>query len=130
MGYYAIQLMGVDAMETKPSQPKVNHYKFKKQKVKSTDVKEENEMFKDCQAKWDKEEDTEEKLTTPLSVQEHYKKYTIEERKIIQQKPNCQQPLIGISYEGLEDANTIDLVGPSEDAKPIYIATNLEPKKE
>ena len=51
-GNYAIQMMGIDAMETKPSQPKVNHYKFMKQKVKSTDVKDGNEVFiKDCQKK-------------------------------------------------------------------------------
>ena len=77
-------------METKPTQPKVNHYKFMKQKVKSTDAKDGKEIFKDCQKKWDKEEDTKEKLTTPLSVPKHYKKYTIEERKIIWQKPNFE----------------------------------------
>ena len=51
-------------------------------------------MFKDCQAKWDEEEDTKGKLKTPpLSVLEHYKKCTVEERKIIWQKPNHQQPV-------------------------------------
>ena len=89
-----------------------------KQKVKS-------------QAEWDEEEDTEEKLTTPLSVPEHYKKYTIEEQKIIWQKPNRQQPITGVSYEGPEDAKKIDLAGPNEDAKPVYIATtDLEPTEE
>ena len=38
-GNYVIQMMTVDAMETKPSQPKVNHYKCIKQKMKSTDAK-------------------------------------------------------------------------------------------
>ena len=33
-GKYAIQLMGIDALETKPSQTKANHYKFMEQKVK------------------------------------------------------------------------------------------------
>ena len=43
--------------------------------------------FKIVLANWDKEEDTnKEKLTTPISVLEHYKKYTIEEQKIIWQK--------------------------------------------
>ena len=59
MGYYAIQMMGIVAMETKPSQPKINHYKFIKQKVKSTDVnKDGNKKFQDCLAKWEEEEDT------------------------------------------------------------------------
>ena len=75
-----------------------------KQKVKSGKDKTKNKTFKDCQAEWDEEEDTEEKLTIPLSVLEHYKKYTIEERKIIWQKPNRQQRVARVSYEGPEDA--------------------------
>ena len=59
-----------------------------KQKVKSEDTNHRNDIFKDCQAEWDKEEDSEEKLTTPLSVLKHYKIYMVEERKIIWQKPN------------------------------------------
>ena len=75
--------MGVDAMEPKPTQPKINHYKYMKQKVKSDDAKEKKDIFKDCQANWYKEDDTKDKLTIPLSVLEHYKKYTIVEQKII-----------------------------------------------
>ena len=80
-------MMTIDAMETKSSQPKINHYKFMKQKVKSTDIKNKNNTFQDYLAKWDKEEDTEEKLTMPISVSEHYKKYTVEEQNIIWKNP-------------------------------------------
>ena len=97
-----------------------------KQKVKSDDANNKNDIFKDCRAEWDKEEDTEEKLTTPISVPEHYKKYTVEEGKIIWQKPNREQPITGISYKRPEDAKKIDLAGLGEDSKPVYIATNLE----
>ena len=90
IGYYDIQLMGIDAKEKKPTQPKINHYAYMKQKVKSKTDETKNKTFKDCQAKWDEEEDTVEKLTTPLSVPDHYKRYTIEEQKIIWQKPNRQ----------------------------------------
>ena len=128
--YYATQLMGIDAKEIQPTQTKINHYKYMKQKVKTNDTNDRLDIFKDCQEKWDKGEDTEEKLTTPLSVLEHYKKYTIEERKIIWQKPNRQQLVTGISHEGPEDAKKIELAGPNEDAKPVYIATNLEPTEE
>ena len=62
---YAIQMMGIDAMETKPSQPKDNHYKFMKQKVKSTDVKNGNEMFKDCQKHNGKKKRTQKKNLQP-----------------------------------------------------------------
>ena len=101
-----------------------------KQKGKSIDAKNKNETFQDCLPKWNKEQNTEEKLTTPISVLEHYKKYTVEERKIIWQKPNRQQPITRISYEGPEDAKKIDLAGPNEDAKPVYIAMDLELTKE
>ena len=90
MGNYAIQMMGIDAKEAKLIQPKVNHYKFMKEKVKLDDAKNGNKTFQDCLAEWNKEEDTEEKLTTPISVLEHYKNYTVEEHKIIWQKPNHQ----------------------------------------
>ena len=101
-----------------------------KQKVKPGKDKTKNKTFKDCQAEQDEEEDTEEKRTTPLSVPEHYKKYTVEERKIIWQKPNRQQPVAGVSYEGPKDAKKIDLAGPNEDAKPVNIATDLKPTEE
>ena len=73
------QMMEIDAMETKLTQPKMSHYKYVKQKVKSTKAKDANKTLQDGQVKWDKEEDTKEKLTTPTSVPENYKKYTIEE---------------------------------------------------
>ena len=37
-GKYAIQMMGIDAMDTGPNQPKLNHYKYMKKKVKSIDI--------------------------------------------------------------------------------------------
>ena len=61
-----------------------------------------------------------------MSVPKHYKKYTIEERKIIWKKPNPQQLVADISYKGPEVAKKIDLTSPGEDAKPVYIATNLK----
>ena len=45
MGNYAIQMMGIDAMEPKLTQPKTNHYKYMKQKVKSDDAKNKNKTF-------------------------------------------------------------------------------------
>ena len=46
MGYYAIQLMGIDAKETKPTQPKINHYIYMKQKVKLDETNNGNDIFK------------------------------------------------------------------------------------
>ena len=57
-GYYNIQLMGINAKEKNLTQPKLNHYKYMKQKVKPIDINNKNDIFKDCQAEWDKEEDT------------------------------------------------------------------------
>ena len=37
-GNYAIQLMGIDANKIEPTQPKLNHYKYMKQKVNLDDT--------------------------------------------------------------------------------------------
>ena len=69
-------------------------------------------------------------MTAPISVHEHYKKYMVEERNIVWQKPNHEQPVVGISYKGPKDGKKIYLANLRQDAKPVYIATNLEPNKE
>ena len=66
-----------------------------------------------------------EKLTTPISVLEQYKKCTVEERK----KPKREGLCVGISYKGREYAKKIELVNPRKYFKPVYIATNLESNK-
>ena len=80
--------------------------------MKSLETKDEKEKFQDCLAEWNKQEDTEEKLITPVSVPKHYKKYTIKERKIVWQKPNQEQPIVGISFEEPKDAKRVDLAYP------------------
>lgn len=67
----------------------------------------------------------------PLTVPSHYKKYTIQERRVI-----VEQLLVRIkteprkSYDGPQDAKKIDLVEPREESKPAYIATDLSPEEE
>ena len=61
LGNYAIQLVEIDTKDKQSIQPKINHYQYMKQKVKSEKDKTKNKTFKDCQAEWDEEEDTEEK---------------------------------------------------------------------
>ena len=60
-GNYTIQLVEIDTKDKQPIQPKINHYQYMKQKVKSGKDEIKNKTFKDCQAEWDEEEDTEEK---------------------------------------------------------------------
>ena len=63
------------------------------------------EMFEDCQEEWGIEEDeNEEKLTTPINVPSHYKKYVVDERKIVVQKPDREKVVAGVSYDGQEEA--------------------------
>ena len=60
----------------------------------------------------------------------HYKKYTIEEQKIALKKPDREKPIPKTLHGGLEDAKNIYLANLREESKLVYIATNLEPKKE
>ena len=57
---YSIQMMGINAVETKPNQPKISHYKYMKQKVKLAKTKATKEKYQDCQVEWDKHKENEE----------------------------------------------------------------------
>ena len=61
-----------------------------------------------------------------ISVPSHYKKYTVEDRKIVVQQPERLKVTQGISYDGPEDTKKIDLAKPGEDPKIMYIATDLD----
>ena len=74
MGDYAIQVMGIDTKEPKPTQPKINHYKYMKQNVKSNDAKQDNKYFSIFLAEWDENENMEENLMMPISVPSHCKR--------------------------------------------------------
>ena len=82
------------------------------------------EKFEDCQDEWGTDEE-EEKLTTPISVPSHYKKYNVKERKIVVQKPDREKVVAGVSYDGQEEAKKINLAQPREEAKPAYILADL-----
>ena len=49
IGNYAIQVLGFDTKEPKPNQPKINHYKYMKQKAKSTKMRDKKECHKALQ---------------------------------------------------------------------------------
>ena len=84
-------------------------------KSKQTKVLKLPEKFEDCQEEWGSDEEEEEdKLTTRISVPSHYKKYEVEERKIIVQKPDRGKGVAGVSYDGQEEAKKIDLAQPGE----------------
>ena len=87
------------------------------------------EKFEDCQEEWGLNEE-EDKLTTPISVPSHYKKYEVEERKIVVQNPDREKVVVGVSYDGQEEAKKIDLAQPGEEAKSTYISANLIAKEE
>ena len=87
------------------------------------------EKFEDCQEEWGSNEE-EDKLTTPISVPSHYKKYEVEERKIVVQKPDKEKVVARVSNDGQEEAKKIDLAQPREEAKQAYILADLIAKEE
>lgn len=61
-----------------------------------------------------------------IDIPDGLKKFTIEDRKIILQKPVRQKPETpGVSYDGLEDSKQVDLAVPGEVPKMVNIATDL-----
>ncbi|MCO5597411.1 hypothetical protein L7F22_051488 [Adiantum nelumboides] len=65
-----------------------------------------------------------------MDVPSHYKKYTIEDNKIIVQQPMRELKEARTSYDGPKKAKKIDLPKPREVPKPTYIATDLTEKEE
>ena len=65
-----------------------------------------------------------------VEVPSHYKKYTIQDRHILLQTPERQRTQPGTSYDGPENTKQIDLARPGEEAKPVYIASDLTPEEE
>ena len=71
-----------------------------------------------------KETESENGENDGISVPSHFKKYTIQNRKIVVTQP-MREPREHGSYDGPENAKKIDLALDGEDPKPVYIATDL-----
>ena len=62
---------------------------------------------------------------------ESLKKFTIQDRKIILQKPIRRKPeLPGVSYDGPEDSKQVNLADEGEEPRMVNIATDLSPDEE
>ena len=62
---------------------------------------------------------------------ESLKKFTIQDQKIILQKPVRQKPeLLGVSYDGPKDSKQVNLVDEGEEPRMVNIATDLSPDEE
>ena len=55
-----------------------------------------------------------------------FKRYTIQDRTILLQKPTEK----GKSYKGLEDVNQVDLAQEGEEPKRVWITIDLTPEEE
>ena len=60
----------------------------------------------------------------------HYKKYTVEERKIVLQKPTREKVVAGVSYDGQEEAKKVDLAQLDEELKLVYVSADLSEEEE
>ncbi|MCO5565182.1 hypothetical protein L7F22_018855 [Adiantum nelumboides] len=65
-----------------------------------------------------------------MDIPSHYKKYTMQDRKIIVQQPMRELKELRTSYDGSKKAKKIDLVEPGEEPRPAYIATDLTKEEE
>ena len=64
-----------------------------------------------------------------MSVPSHFKRYAIQDRKVIVQQPMRTMETPGQSYDGPENAKRIDLAEEGEDPRPAYIANDLLPQR-
>ena len=77
----------------------------------------------------DSDDSKERRKKDGISVPSHYKKYTVEDRKIVMQLPDRQNEK-NKSYDGPKDAKKIDIAEPGEESRPMYIATDLTSEEE
>ncbi|WP_208972713.1 hypothetical protein, partial [Escherichia coli] len=63
----------------KANKQKGNHYELMKKRLKTKETNKGDVSFKDYLSDWEESDTDGEKLTTPISVPSHYKKYTVEE---------------------------------------------------
>ncbi|MCO5558107.1 hypothetical protein L7F22_011684 [Adiantum nelumboides] len=90
-----------------------------------------NKLKKTLKDVWATETETDEEVNSDkMDVPSHYKKYTIQDRKIIVQQPMRELKEPGTTYDGPEKAKKIDLAEPGEESKPAYIATDLTEEEE
>ncbi|MCO5581702.1 hypothetical protein L7F22_035591 [Adiantum nelumboides] len=90
-----------------------------------------NKLKKTLKDVWTTEMETDEDANSDkMDVPSHYKKYTIQDRKIIVQQPMKELKEPGTSYDGPKKAKKIDLDEPVKEPKPAYIATDLTEEEE
>ena len=54
----------------------------------------------------------------------------VEEWKTILQKPTREKVVVGVSYDGQEEAKKVDLAQLDEESKPIYVLADLSKEEE
>ena len=105
---YLLQIQDVQVRSKRSNNGGKIHYHLN-MKSKHTKALKLPKKFEDCQEEWGSNEEDEDKLTTPISVPSHYKKYEVEERNIVVQKPDKEKVVAGVSYDGHEEAKKINL---------------------
>ena len=79
---------------------------------------------------WTTEMESDDDKKDIQSLPSHFKRYTIQERKIVVQQPTRTLQNPGVSYDGLENSKKIDLAEEGEEPRPAYIAADLELEEE
>ncbi|MCO5564364.1 hypothetical protein L7F22_018024 [Adiantum nelumboides] len=106
-------------------------WEIRSRMTKTERKSEYNKLKKTLKDVWTTEMETDEEVNSDkMDVPSHYKKYTIQDRKIIVQQPMRELKKPGTSYDGPEKAKKIDLAKPGEEPKPAYIATDLTKEEE
>ena len=82
------------------------------------------ERKRTLKAAWSSMSDDSEEGEDTTNVPSNFKKFTIQDRKIILQQPMRQKPEEpGLSYDGPEDAKQVDIAEPGTEPRKVWIAT-------
>ena len=131
-GYYKVE----PTLDSKDTREKQGIHKTTKKEDKHAMTKLErkqkhNELKRTLKQEWSTERETEDTDSGVLNAQSHFKRYTVEERKVILQHPRREPQKPGESYDGPKNSKQVNLSGENiEEPKLVWIALELEEHEE
>ena len=93
-------------------------------------VESSNELKRTLNKEWSVQMERDNTDSGILNAPSHFKRYTVEERKIILQHPKREPQKTGESYDGPENSKQVNISGEKEEPKLVWIASKLEEHEE
>ena len=99
-------------------------------KTRKKGLNSQNDTKGDQKENWTTDDSSEGEHKDKISVPFHFKKYTMEHKKIILQQPQRETTGERTSYDAPEQSKSVNLASPNEEPNLVKVAQDLSPKEE